>query len=284
MQAEEQEELSIKEKSNLIVQLLEARKKHFAAKRAKEKRNRPPIRAQQRSIMCTYLKNMARWKPKDLKNKSFANIQELFDKAIKRVNTFVDKDTELVEGSEKVDEDKETVELQSLIKVIPNEEEIAVDAIPLATKPLSIVDWKILKERNISYYQIIRADGSSKWYSAFIQMLKSFDKEDLETLWKLVKAKHGLTTPEEGYERVLWDDLKTMFENHVEDLGRIVGIKRLLDDFRVITAQLMSLVKKLLLLVLKVNDAGISYYCLKITTAGRVYADREEIKDLSEKR
>ncbi|GJY22266.1 hypothetical protein Tco_0394832 [Tanacetum coccineum] len=43
---EEQQELTIKEKSTLFVQLLEKRKKHFAAKRAEEKRNRPPIRAQ----------------------------------------------------------------------------------------------------------------------------------------------------------------------------------------------------------------------------------------------
>ncbi|GJY56002.1 hypothetical protein Tco_0455117, partial [Tanacetum coccineum] len=61
------------------------------------------------------------------------------------------------------------------------------------------------------------ADGSSKRYSAFIQMLKSFDREDLVTLWKLVKAKHGYTRPEEGYERVIWGDLKTMFEHHIED-------------------------------------------------------------------
>ncbi|GJX20665.1 ribonuclease H-like domain-containing protein [Tanacetum coccineum] len=101
--------------------------------------------------------------------------------------------------------------------IVPDEEEVAVDAIPLATKPPSIVDWKIVKEGKISYYQIIRADGSSKRYSAFIQMLRSFDREDLETLWKLVKAKHGYTRPEEGYERVLWGDLKTMFEHHVED-------------------------------------------------------------------
>ncbi|GJV10870.1 hypothetical protein Tco_1352411 [Tanacetum coccineum] len=32
---------------------------------------------------------------------------------------------------------------------------------------------------------------------------QNFDREDLETLWKLVKAKHGSTRPEEGYERVL---------------------------------------------------------------------------------
>ncbi|GKF27778.1 hypothetical protein Tco_0094120, partial [Tanacetum coccineum] len=62
----------------------------------------------------------------------------------------------------KVDEDKETTELQSLIEVIPDEEEVVVDAIPLATKPPSIVDWKILKERKISYFQMIRYDGSSK--------------------------------------------------------------------------------------------------------------------------
>ncbi|GJR28490.1 putative ribonuclease H-like domain-containing protein [Tanacetum coccineum] len=76
------------------------RRKHFTAKRVEEKRNMPPKRAQQRSIMCTYLKNKVGWKPKNLKNKSFANIQELFDKAFKRVNTFVDFRIELVEGTE----------------------------------------------------------------------------------------------------------------------------------------------------------------------------------------
>ncbi|GJX03733.1 hypothetical protein Tco_0189649 [Tanacetum coccineum] len=50
-----------------------------------------------------------------------------------------------------------------------------------------------------------------------IQMIKSFDREYLETLWKLVKAKHGYTKAEEGYERVLWGDLKTMFEHNIKD-------------------------------------------------------------------
>ncbi|GJR11617.1 ribonuclease H-like domain, reverse transcriptase, RNA-dependent DNA polymerase [Tanacetum coccineum] len=245
LQAQEQEKLTDEEKARLFVQFLEQIRKHFAAKRAEEKRNRLPTRAQQRSFMCTYLKNMEGWKPKDLKNKSFANIQELFDKAMKRVNTFVDYRTELVEESskkaeveiaqeisskragteleqesikkQKVDEDKETAELQRLIEIIPDEEEVAIDAIPLATKPPSIVDYKIHKEGKKTYYQIIRADGSSKMYLVFSHMLKSFDREDLETLWKLVKAKHGSTRPEEGYERVLWGDLKTMFDPHVED-------------------------------------------------------------------
>ncbi|GKE59721.1 hypothetical protein Tco_1510088, partial [Tanacetum coccineum] len=104
---------------------------------------------------------------------------------------------------QKMDDDQERAELQSLMNVIPDEEEVVVDATPLATKPPSIVDWKIVKEGKISYYQIIRADRSSWRHSAFIQMLRSFDREDLETLWKLVKAKHTYTRLEEGYERVL---------------------------------------------------------------------------------
>ncbi|GJS89991.1 putative reverse transcriptase domain-containing protein [Tanacetum coccineum] len=196
----------------------EKRRKHFAAKR-EEKRNKPPTKAQQRSIMCANLKNMEGWKPKDLKNKSFDSIQKLFDKAMKRRSSKRAGD-ELEQESikkQKVDEDKETTELKSLMEVIPDEEEVAVDAIPLATKPPSIVDYKIHKEWKKTYYQIIKADGSSKMYLVFSHMLKSFDREDLETLWKLVKAKHGSTRQEEGYERVLWGDLKTMFDPHVED-------------------------------------------------------------------
>ncbi|GKC59731.1 hypothetical protein Tco_1087329 [Tanacetum coccineum] len=168
-QAEEQEKLSIKEKSKFFVQLLEARKKHFAAIRAKEMRNKPPTKDQKRNTMSAYLKNMARYKHNQLKNKSF-DIQKLFEKAMKRVNTFVDMDTDLVEGSEVRAEGSE-----------------------------------------------IRADGSSKMYLVFSHMLKSFDREDLETLYKLVKAKYGSIRPVEDLDLVLYGDLKTMFEPHVED-------------------------------------------------------------------
>ncbi|GJX31850.1 hypothetical protein Tco_0241705 [Tanacetum coccineum] len=112
LQAQEQEELTDEEKVRLFIQFLEQRRKHFATKRAEEKRNRPPTRVQQRNMMCTYLKNMEGWKPKSLKNKSFANIQELFEKAMIRVNTFVDYRTELVEESSK----KAETELEENLK------------------------------------------------------------------------------------------------------------------------------------------------------------------------
>ncbi|GJY29216.1 hypothetical protein Tco_0404983 [Tanacetum coccineum] len=165
LQAQEQEELIDEEKARLFVQFLEQRRKHFAAKRAEEKRNRPPTRAQQRNIMCTYLKNIKGWKPKSLKNKSFVNIQEFFEKAMKRVNTFVDYRTELVEEKvtkkQKVDDvqektemdnDQEAAKIKELMEIVPDKEEVAIDVIPLAVKPPSIIDWRIHKEWKKTYY------------------------------------------------------------------------------------------------------------------------------------
>ncbi|GJS98943.1 hypothetical protein Tco_0820113 [Tanacetum coccineum] len=179
LQEEEQEQLSIEEKSKLFVQLLEARKKHFAEMRAREKRNKPPTQAQQRKLYCNYLKNMEGYTLKQLKGFKFKVIKDMFDKAFKRVNTFVDYKTELVEGSEKraedstkragtkleqevakkqkiddakVDDDQEEARMKELMNIIPDEEEVAIDAIPLATKPLCIVDWKIIKEGKINQF------------------------------------------------------------------------------------------------------------------------------------
>nr|GEX59073.1 putative ribonuclease H-like domain-containing protein [Tanacetum cinerariifolium] len=167
LQVEEQQELNDKEKATLFMQLLKKRRKFFAAKRAKEKRNKPPTQAQQRKHMCTYLKNVEGKKLTDLKNKSFNSIQKMFDRAFKRVDTFVDFRTELIE------------DLKQLIKIIP-EEEITIDDIPLAVKSL-IVDWKIYKEGKKSYYQIIRAGGKSKMYIVLSHMLKDLTKKTWKT-------------------------------------------------------------------------------------------------------
>ncbi|GKF55768.1 hypothetical protein Tco_0166108, partial [Tanacetum coccineum] len=86
MQAQEQEELTDEEKARLFIQLLEQRRKHFAAKRAEEKRNKPPTKTEQKKTMITDLKNMEGWKHKDLKDKDVDSIKELFDKGLKRVN------------------------------------------------------------------------------------------------------------------------------------------------------------------------------------------------------
>ncbi|GJS73463.1 hypothetical protein Tco_0706304 [Tanacetum coccineum] len=168
---------------------------------------------------------------KKLKRFKFEVIKDMFDKAFKRVNTFVDYKIELQEQSlkkdeaemikessskragteleqevakkQKIDDDQEEAEIKKHMDIVLYKEEIKNDAIPLATKPPIIVEWKIIKEGKMGYFQLIRADVSSKRYSSMIRMLQNIDREDLETLWKLVKAKHRNIRPEEAYERVL---------------------------------------------------------------------------------
>ncbi|GJT99784.1 hypothetical protein Tco_1110123 [Tanacetum coccineum] len=118
-----------------------------------------------------------------------------------------DKETDEVEEVEEDDE----AELKKHL-VIKKDDDIAIDVIPLATKPPVIVDYKLLKEGMMVHYQLIRAYGSSKRYSSMIRLLQGIDREDLLTLWKLVKTKHGDKRPEDEHERVLWGDFKVMFE------------------------------------------------------------------------
>ncbi|GJT75630.1 hypothetical protein Tco_1042355 [Tanacetum coccineum] len=116
---------------------------------------------------------------------------------------------------EKLQDDAEKEELRACLDIVQGDD-IAIDVESLATK-YPIVDWKthILTE-NMMYYQIIKADGSSKNYKIFSEMLDDFDKQDVMDLHRLVKERYDTTSPE-GYDLLLWGDLKTLFEPCEED-------------------------------------------------------------------
>ncbi|GJW46393.1 hypothetical protein Tco_0078039 [Tanacetum coccineum] len=134
---------------------------------------------------------------------------------------------------QRMEEDKESNEVEEVEEdgedelkkhlVIKKDEDITIDAIPLATKLPVIIDYKLHKEGMLVHYQLIRADGSSKRYSLMIRMLQGIDREDLEAIWRIVKTKYGDTRPENEFERVLWGDLKVMFEpDKRSDVWRIL--------------------------------------------------------------
>ncbi|GKC73794.1 hypothetical protein Tco_1119677 [Tanacetum coccineum] len=159
LQSKEREELIDEEKAKLFMELIKKRRKHFAALRAQEKRNRPPTKEQNRTQMSTYLKHMGKQRK-------------------------VEEEKE----SEEVEKDDE-VELKKLL---------------------------LHKEGMLVHYELIRADGSSKRYSSMIKMIQGIDREDLEALWRIVKAKYGNTMPKDDFERVLYGDLRVMFEPDIK--------------------------------------------------------------------
>nr|GEU75186.1 putative ribonuclease H-like domain-containing protein [Tanacetum cinerariifolium] len=169
------------------------------AKRAEEKRNKPPTQAQQRKIICTYQKNMEGYKFKDLKLKDFDSIKEMFDKAFRRVNTFVDFRTELVQRKEKrageeliqestkkkkVDDDKETIELKQLMEIIPDIYMLVEKTYPLTAPTLSMM---LEKKLQIDYQ-------SEMAY----QLCKLIKKQLKMELVDIVKSRVGYSGSEVG--------------------------------------------------------------------------------------
>nr|GEV35188.1 ribonuclease H-like domain-containing protein [Tanacetum cinerariifolium] len=128
-----------------------------------EERNIPPTKAQQRNLMYTYLKDIDGWKPKSLKKKSLDEIQKLFDSVMKRVNTFVDMNTEIVEerskktqaevtecsskraGDEleqesakrqKLEKEDDSAKLKRCLEIVPedDDDDVTIEATPLSSK------------------------------------------------------------------------------------------------------------------------------------------------------
>nr|GEV21705.1 hypothetical protein [Tanacetum cinerariifolium] len=178
LQVEEQEELTDAKKEKLFMQFLEKRRKFFAAKRAEEKRNRPPTRAQQRSIMCIYLKNIEGWKLKSLKNNSKKAKAKVPQGSSKRAGEELEQENT---KKQKMEDDKESAELKQCLEIILDDgDDVIIDATPLSSKSPTIIDYKIYKEGRKSYFQIFRADGNSQMYLTFSKMHKNFNREDLE--------------------------------------------------------------------------------------------------------
>ncbi|GJY15697.1 hypothetical protein Tco_0386119 [Tanacetum coccineum] len=231
LQSKEREELTDEEKGKLFMELMEKRRKHFTAFRAQEKRNKPPTKTQKRTQMSTYLKHMGGYTYKQLKGKSFDEIQKLFDKEIKRVNTFMAMGSEVQESKEKKVEGSEETAKSIRKKMLGRKRAGKVQHQESSKKQRMEED----KESD----ELIRADRSSKRYSSMIRMLQGIDKEDLEALWGIVKTKYSDIRPEDEFKRVLWGDLKVMFEpDKRSDVWRIlqgygVTIWKLIDSFGV---------------------------------------------------
>nr|GEY71927.1 hypothetical protein [Tanacetum cinerariifolium] len=75
-----------------------------------------------------------------------------------------------------------------------------------------LIDWEIHFEGSRSYWKIIRVGSITEAYQSFEDMLKGFDRDDLDALWRLVKEKFSTAVPIVDKEKALWVELKRLFE------------------------------------------------------------------------
>ncbi|GJR70733.1 hypothetical protein Tco_0016798 [Tanacetum coccineum] len=184
--------------------------------------------------MSTYLKNIGRYKHNQLKSKSFEEIQKLFDNEMSRVNTFIPMDSEEVKSKKGTEESSKGTEdeqksdkskkakssrekAKGIRKKMLGKKRARKEQQQESSKRQRMEDDKETDEheeveevneaelkKHLGVVKVIWiADGSSNRYSSMIRMLQGIDREDLQTLWKLVKTNHGDTRPEDDHERVL---------------------------------------------------------------------------------
>nr|GFC84109.1 hypothetical protein [Tanacetum cinerariifolium] len=67
--------------------------------------------------------------------------------------------------------------------------------IEMDAEKVPVVNYEIVMINNKPRYKIVRADDTHQLYTSFISLLKNFNREDLEDLWKIVKARFSTSKP-----------------------------------------------------------------------------------------
>nr|GEU31561.1 putative ribonuclease H-like domain-containing protein [Tanacetum cinerariifolium] len=173
-------------------------------KRYQALKRKPQTEAQARKNMMIYLKNVVGFKMDHFKRMSYDDIRPIFKQKFNSNVAFLLKIKEQIDEEEsralkrlsesqedkalkKQKLDEEVEELKRHLQIVPNDEDdVYTEATPLALK-VPVVDYKIYNENNKPYYKIKRADGSHQLYLSFLSLLRNFDREDLEALWRLIK-------------------------------------------------------------------------------------------------
>nr|GEV47668.1 hypothetical protein [Tanacetum cinerariifolium] len=159
--------------------------------------------AQARKNIMVYLKNIARFKMDFFRGMTYTDIRHIFEKHYNSIQAFLEKEEKEIEeeGSKRKDDSHEQRAAKKQ-RIDEEEEELKVP----------VVDYEIHHENNKPYYKIIIADGTHKLFLSFITILKNFDREDLEMLWKLVQERFQSSKPKSFSDDFFLNTFKTMFE------------------------------------------------------------------------
>nr|GFA80352.1 hypothetical protein [Tanacetum cinerariifolium] len=153
-----------------------------------------------RKNMIAYLKNTNGFKMDFFKGMSYDEIRLIFQSRFDANMRF------LLKSREEMKEEDQELEI-----VNDEDDDVFTEATPLGRK-VPVVNYEIVLINNKPRYKIIKADETHQLYISFITLLKNFDREDLEDLWRIVKERFSTSKPSNFSDDYLLSTLKTMFE------------------------------------------------------------------------
>nr|GEV67845.1 putative reverse transcriptase domain-containing protein [Tanacetum cinerariifolium] len=168
-------------------------------------KKRPQTDAQARRNMIMYLKNTAGFRLDYFKGMSYDDIRQIFKAKFNSNIEF------LLKSKEQIEEEKnralESINETTAQKVAKRRKLKAT----LLARKIPIVEYQIIQLNNKPRYKIIKADGTHQLYVSFITLLNNFDREDLESLWSIVKERFSTSKPNNYLDDYLVTTLRAMF-------------------------------------------------------------------------
>nr|GFB40572.1 hypothetical protein [Tanacetum cinerariifolium] len=179
-----------------------------------------------------YLKNTEGFKMAFFKGKTYDQIRPIFQARFDANMRFLLKSKEEMEKEEEeiiksinetpaqkaakrrrlCEQAKKDENLKKQLEVVDDDDDdVLIEATPIGRK-VPVVNYEIVMINNKPRYKIFRADDTHQMYTSFITLLKNFDREDLEDLWKIVKARFSTSKPTNFTDDYLLVTLKNMFE------------------------------------------------------------------------
>ncbi|GKB38736.1 hypothetical protein Tco_0883678, partial [Tanacetum coccineum] len=221
---EAENDLSIEEKTELITEVINYQKDFARIKKYQAQQHMLASKSERRKFYTYVLRSHAGWKTKDFRGMTFDKLEEKFIPVLESIQDFVPMDSKKESESlkrsgillEKVkakrlktndvsaqeqqesDNQDEIINLQQWAVLV--KEETSVNITPSVVK-VSICHWKIYKDKLREVYQIFRVGQALKVYPYFESMLKDFNRDDLVTLWKLVKDRFKTELPKSDQEK-----------------------------------------------------------------------------------
>nr|GEZ49773.1 hypothetical protein [Tanacetum cinerariifolium] len=173
-------------------------------KRYHEIKKKSQSESEARKNMISYFKNTEGYKMEFFKGK-IEEMEKEDEEIIKSINeTPAQKAAKRRKLSE---EAQEADDLKKRLEIVQDEDDdMFVEATPLAQK-VPIVDYQIVVIDNKPKYKI----DTHQFYISFTTLLKNFNREDLETLWRIVRDRFSTSKPTNFSDEYLLLTLKTMF-------------------------------------------------------------------------
>nr|GEV75793.1 hypothetical protein [Tanacetum cinerariifolium] len=206
--------LSHDEKVELIDVLLMYQRNLAQIKKYQAQQNKPATKTERRNFYMSILRSNAGWKVKDFKGMTFKQIEEKLIPVWEKMQDFVPMNSKLESKRLKRPGIQLGKESFKKLKTVEVSEKVYIEALQVK---YPIIDREIYSEGLRKYWKIIRVGNHIEVYQIFNDMLKKFDRENLDRLWSLVKETCSTIEVTDEKEKDLWVELKRLYEPDSRD-------------------------------------------------------------------